>query len=81
MTVAVLVHNDVRKDSRVRKGVRTLVENGVEVHLFGFEGNLYGTVLHVDFVSRLRDERKFDGVEALVEQLREDQKQAKRVLD
>ena len=35
MKVAVLVHNDVRKDSRVRKGVRTLVENGVQVHLFG----------------------------------------------
>ena len=51
-----------------------------EVHLFGFDGDLYGTLLRVHFVGRLRDERRFNGVEALVEQLREDRKQAERVL-
>ncbi len=51
-----------------------------EVHLFGFDGDLYGTLMRVHFVKRLRDERRFDGVDALVAQLHEDQKQAERVL-
>ncbi|MDX1440541.1 MAG: bifunctional riboflavin kinase/FAD synthetase [Rubricoccaceae bacterium] len=52
----------------------------LEAHLFGFDGNLYGTMLRVEFVSRLRDEQKFDGVEALVERLHEDRKQAEGAL-
>ena len=51
-----------------------------EVHLLGFEGDLYGTLLRVHFVARLRDERKFDRAEALVLQLHEDRKQAERAL-
>lgn len=35
MRVAVIVHNDVVRDTRVRKGVKTLVENGVDVSVFG----------------------------------------------
>ena len=51
-----------------------------EVHLFGFEGDLYGTLLRVHFVARLRDERKFDSAEALVAQLKDDRAHAQRVL-
>lgn len=51
-----------------------------EAHLLGFDGDLYGTLLRVHFVERLRDERRFDGVDALVAQLHEDQKQAERAL-
>ena len=51
-----------------------------EVHLFGFEGDLYGLRLRVHVLERLRDERRFDGVDDLVAQLREDQAQAERVL-
>lgn len=48
------------------------VEQRVEVHLLGFEGDLYGQTLSLDFIERLRDERRFDGIEALKEQLNED---------
>ncbi|NNF57318.1 MAG: bifunctional riboflavin kinase/FAD synthetase [Rhodothermaceae bacterium] len=51
-----------------------------EVHLFSFDGDLYGLTLRIHVLDRLRDERRFEGVEALVIQLREDQAQAKRVL-
>jgi riboflavin kinase / FMN adenylyltransferase len=44
----------------------------VEVHLMGFRGNLYGQVLNVAFLQRLRGEMKFDSREELVEQIRED---------
>ena len=44
----------------------------IEAHLFGFRGDLYGETAKVRFVRRLRGERKFDGVEALKEQLVKD---------
>ena len=52
----------------------------IEVHLFNFEGDLYGQVLRASLLDRLRDERRFEGVEALAEQLREDRRQAESVL-
>jgi riboflavin kinase / FMN adenylyltransferase len=51
----------------------------VEVHLIGFQGDLLGRILAIDFVERLRDTRKFSGVAELVEQLRVDVEQAKRI--
>jgi riboflavin kinase/FMN adenylyltransferase len=44
----------------------------VEVHLLDFTGDLYGSVLRVEFVRRLRDTRPFAGVAELVEQLNRD---------
>lgn len=52
----------------------------VEVHLFDFAGDLYGERLRVHFVRRIRDEVKFDGVEALVARLREDEAESRDVL-
>lgn len=53
----------------------TFVEKGtqvVEAHLIGFEGDLYGKRLRLEFVQRLRDELRFESVEALVAQIDED---------
>jgi riboflavin kinase/FMN adenylyltransferase len=44
----------------------------VEVHLLNWTGDLYGAELRVEFVERIRSERKFDSVEALAQQLRAD---------
>lgn len=52
----------------------------LEINIFGFEGDLYGCVLSVMFVKRLRDERLFYSHEALVEQLNADRNEAMRVL-
>ncbi|HEX9951100.1 MAG TPA: riboflavin kinase, partial [Rubricoccaceae bacterium] len=71
-------------DGMMNVGVRPTFEAGgrrtVEVHLFEFTGDLYGQTLAVDVVARLRDERKFAGVEALVGQLREDAGHARAAL-
>ena len=50
----------------------------VEVHLLGYEGDLYGKPLTVDFVQRLRDTRPFNGAEDLKAQLQQDVEQALR---
>ena len=46
----------------------------IEVHIFNFDDNLYGEHLAVQFKKRLRDEKKFDSVEALRKQLEVDKK-------
>jgi riboflavin kinase/FMN adenylyltransferase len=52
----------------------------VEVHLFGFDGDLYGKRLRIGFVARIRGESRFDGPQALREQIDRDCDQAKNAL-
>jgi len=51
----------------------------VEVHLIGFQGDLYGARLAVDFIERLRDTRPFPSPAALVAQLQDDVNQARKI--
>lgn len=44
----------------------------VETHLLDFEGDVYGQVVRIDLLERLREERKFEGIEALVDQITRD---------
>jgi riboflavin kinase/FMN adenylyltransferase len=53
---------------------------GVEAHLFDTSGDWYGAWVRVDFIARLRDTQKFVSTAALVEQLRRDEDDARRVL-
>jgi riboflavin kinase/FMN adenylyltransferase len=52
----------------------------VEALLLDFSGDLYGQYLELEFVARLREERRFDGVEALSAQIALDVKDARRAL-
>lgn len=65
-------------------GVRPTVAGGldqtVEAHLLGFEGDLYDQDLRVEFVARLRDEQKFNGLDALKAQLAQDAESARAAL-
>ena len=54
-------------------------EPTLEVHLIGYNGDLYGRTLKVDFLARIRDERKFPGADALIEQIRRDMAEAARI--
>lgn len=67
----------------VSLGTRPTV-NGVdpllEVHLFDFDGDLYGQYLSVDFVHWLRAEQKFASLDALVAQMHVDSAQARAAL-
>jgi riboflavin kinase/FMN adenylyltransferase len=51
----------------------------VEVHLIGFQGDLVGHALAVDFIARLRDTRTFRTVDELVEQLHLDISEAEKI--
>jgi riboflavin kinase/FMN adenylyltransferase len=52
----------------------------LEVHVFDFDGDLYRRILRVDFVARLRDEHRFESLDALVEQMHRDAAAAREVL-
>jgi riboflavin kinase / FMN adenylyltransferase len=64
----------------VNVGVRPTFDTGrgllVEAHLIGFEGDLYGKTLRIAFIERMRGEKRFESVDALVEQMNRDVEQA-----
>jgi len=67
----------------VNVGVRPTFKTGrgllVEAFLVDFEGDLYGDPLRLDFIERLRGERRFDSVDALVEQMGRDVHETRRI--
>ena len=67
----------------VNVGVRPMFETGrgllIEAYLIGFAGDLYGQTLRVAFVERMRGEKRFESVEALVAQMRRDVAQAEDI--
>ncbi len=52
----------------------------VEVHVFGFNANLYDEEITIEFIKFIRDEKKFPGLEELGRQLQQDRKHALQVL-
>jgi riboflavin kinase/FMN adenylyltransferase len=52
----------------------------VEVYLLDWDGDLYDATLDLELVTRLREERRFDDVDALVTQMRADEEEARRLL-
>jgi riboflavin kinase / FMN adenylyltransferase len=64
------------RPAAVSIGVRPTFKTGrgelIEAYLLDFDGDLYGETLCLEFVARLRGERRFAAVEALVEQMHRD---------
>jgi riboflavin kinase/FMN adenylyltransferase len=64
----------------IRPTVNQVSEPLLEVHLFDFDGDLYGQRMAVEFVAKLRDEQKFDGLEPLKVQMALDARLARELL-
>jgi riboflavin kinase/FMN adenylyltransferase len=69
----------------VNVGVRPTFGTGravlVEAYLLDTDADLYGRQLKLDFIARLRGERRFDSVDALVVQMHEDVRRTRELLD
>jgi riboflavin kinase/FMN adenylyltransferase len=67
----------------VNIGVRPTFDTGrgelVEAYILDFEGDLYGKQLRLDFLSRLRGERRFSSAEALIEQMHRDVQRTREI--
>lgn len=76
---ATLIEGEWRR-SITNVGVRPTFEGdkepSIETYIFDFDGDLYGDVLRVRFLHRIRDERKFNGIEELKTQIGLDTKHA-----
>jgi riboflavin kinase/FMN adenylyltransferase len=57
-------------------GQRPTLDNGtqisIEVHIIGFDKDIYNESLRMDFLQKIRDEQKFDNVDQLINQLHKD---------
>jgi riboflavin kinase / FMN adenylyltransferase len=73
-----------RAGGMMNQGPRPTFQDGrrvLEAHLFGFEGDLYGEWVRIEWVERLRDVRPFASVELLRQQLERDRARAMEVLN
>ena len=64
-------------------GTRPTVDDGpplLEVHLLDFDGDLYGREMQVEFIERIRDERKFDSIPSLAAEMERDKERARAIL-
>jgi len=75
---------DADHDGIMNIGVRPTLTDGharaLEVHILGFDEDIYGELLTVSFIERIRDERKFDGIDALRRQIAQDLDDCIRIL-
>ena len=71
------------RPAAVNVGVRPTFEAGrgvlIEAHLIDFEGDLYGQTIRIAFLERLRGERRFESIEALMEQMQADVERAREL--
>jgi riboflavin kinase / FMN adenylyltransferase len=76
-------HGNERFDAVASFGRRPTFDNGaplLEIFLFDFKGDLYGKTLDVAFIGFIREELKFESVEALVRHMDEDSARARAAL-
>ena len=75
--------DQLRFDGVASFGRRPTFDNGaplLEIFLFDFDGDLYGRVLDVAFIGFIREEFKFDSVQALIARMDEDSSRARSIL-
>jgi riboflavin kinase/FMN adenylyltransferase len=73
-----------RAGGMMHQGPRPTFQDGqrtLEAHLFGFEGDLYGEWVRIEWVERLRDVERFASVEQLQQEMERDRSRALAVLD
>jgi riboflavin kinase/FMN adenylyltransferase len=53
----------------------------IEVHILNFDKDIYGKELRIDFIKRLRDEKKYESKDDLIHQIEEDKKKALELIN
>ncbi len=83
--VTAILINGVWRKGITNVGVRPTfdkeTEPSIETYIFDFDGDLYGDVLRVRFLYRVRDEKKFAGIDELISQIQRDTRIARRYFD
>ena len=82
--VLVEIHNKKYK-GMLNIGSRPTFNNNadnrsIEVNIFDFADEVYGHEITLQFVDKIREEQKFDGIESLIAQLHNDKEMAQKIL-
>lgn len=75
--------NGQRFPAATNVGTRPTVDGthlSVEAHLLGFDDNIYGQTIALDFIARIRPEQKFSGLDPLITQIQKDVAQVQAML-
>jgi riboflavin kinase / FMN adenylyltransferase len=76
-------HQEKRYFGITNVGLRPTFEEqelpNIETHILDFDGNIYGEDLELHFVQKIREEKKFPGVEAFLEQISRDKSTARKI--
>jgi len=64
----------------IKKNIGVIRDKHVEVYIFDFNKNIYGEDLEIQFIRKLRKEKKFASIKLLAEQIRRDISLAKRII-
>jgi riboflavin kinase / FMN adenylyltransferase len=71
-----VIRDNISLRGMMNIGFRPTLENGnqlsIEVHIFGFNENIYHELIEIRFLKKIRDERKFASIDELIEQLKMD---------
>ena len=78
------IYNDEKYKAIISIGthptINPLKEPVMEIHFIGFDKNIYGQYIFIEFVDFMRDNFKFDDVSDLTKQLKKDETKAKKLL-
>jgi riboflavin kinase/FMN adenylyltransferase len=78
-------HEGEARDAVTNIGIRPTFDEAlgkpiIETHILNFDQDLYGKRIEITFIDRLRDERKFNGPDELLDQINRDIARAKQIL-
>lgn len=79
---AEVIHQGSRYQAVVNVGINPTfqgITRHIEAHLLDFNGNLYGDEIEICFLDRIRPEKKFENINALIEQIKKDSAQAREI--
>lgn len=76
--------NDTTYNGMLNIGIKPTISDtntrSIEVNIFDFSENIYNKEIEVSFAARIRDEQKFENIEALKQQLANDKVEAEKIL-
>ncbi|MDB9777006.1 riboflavin biosynthesis protein RibF, partial [Alphaproteobacteria bacterium] len=78
-----IILDDQMYDGIANYGVRPTFDQIIpliEVHIFDFNENIYGKKIKIQFIEKIREEIKFDGIEELLKQIKKDISMAREIL-
>jgi riboflavin kinase/FMN adenylyltransferase len=64
----------------VRPTIDTNLTRTIEVNIFDFDQEIYGQEIKIEFISKVREEQKFESLDKLIQQLKDDEDHCRSII-